>query len=745
MIALGGCGPDPDTCGVHTWKEGRNQMHVRNSVDKFEEGMAEGWVPTSVPPMQYARDTPMCVELNGDIYAIGGLGSKGAPATAEVLTAGADAWTVKQLDGGRQYGAAAVCGSRIWLVGGENCPHYVASYAAGLDDHRDEPVRIQEGRAFHAMVTLNSMLYVIGGKAGEKGQWKSARFLPTVLRFDPQQPASGWVAVACMNEPRAYLAAGVVDGYIYVVGGSPQQRVATATVERYDPTANAWEYVASMREPRKNHGVGVFNGKLYAVGGSTSRRTETVEVYDPTANVWMQAPSLSCVRSFVSVLTLSEQAAAGLSDALIQRGPAVAGSGEMHVMHPPPPSPQGLPFRSQPPKVQMDDGRGLQYVLILEGIHKHYVARVKSAQPHSGWVLAATLDGHDVRVRPSNIQLLPMGSRRAMQDLALGDGIGGSQASFVVIEGRVRAISLTPEYNPLLFSQMRVKASMDDEVLHGQVVFGARGQSLKRFLAGNGKTKAYEQKALLPFHEATPLLMKLRSAVFLYLGKWKLNGEYSVTNTEAEAGEAQNHEDFAALPTGYRTKHYQLVYCEGAAPASSSCASSSKEMLAVPAANATVPAAKPSGKRPLSSPVDSREFAPELGNSLGTTALQSRPPPPPPPPLCAPPRPSQNNQSSRKRPLPQPGVAPAAAAAVPPSLSASDCPLLCPISLEHMEEPVSLPCGHNFERKELLVFLKASKTCPVCRSVMPRGELKLGINTFIRNMCRLKQGCTCPP
>jgi hypothetical protein len=106
------------------------------------------------------------------------------------------------------------------LVGSETTDAgLVESYGAGLLDKQTGP-RLPIGRAFHAMVELGGKLYVIGGKGGTAGRWKTATFLSSVLRLDPCNLAQGWVQVASMHEPRAYVAATVMNGQIYAVGGS---------------------------------------------------------------------------------------------------------------------------------------------------------------------------------------------------------------------------------------------------------------------------------------------------------------------------------------------------------------------------------------------------------------------------------------------------------------------------------------------------------------------------------------------
>ena len=206
------------------------------------------------------------------------------------------------------------------------------------------------------------------------------------------------------------------------------------------------------------------------------------------------------------------------------------------------------------------------FVLLLEGEYKHRIMEVLSFRWYNyvAMVCVKTIcsAGHELEVRESALQHLPHGRRADVQASVLGRGVGNIQAAFVTSKelGGVMLVSLAPDYNALMHSDMRMKTTMDDEVMHGAVVIGPLGRELRTVSKGGGKRKDYQQKFLLPFHEPKPLLVKVRDGVFVYAGPWELSGEYVVTHDKESAGVEQNHEDFGSLATGFQTKHYQLVY-----------------------------------------------------------------------------------------------------------------------------------------------------------------------------------------
>ena len=119
----------------------------------------------------------------------------------------------------------------------------------------------------------------------------------------PGAEAQGtWSEVAPMPTARMALAAGVVDGKLYAVGGFVSVGSVgrmTSTTEMYDPSTSAWKTMAPMPTARRNMAVGVMGGKLYAVGGDSDEEhsLDTVEVYDPATNTWARVAPMPTARS----------------------------------------------------------------------------------------------------------------------------------------------------------------------------------------------------------------------------------------------------------------------------------------------------------------------------------------------------------------------------------------------------------------------------------------------------------------
>ena len=136
------------------------------------------------------------------------------------------------------------------------------------------------------------------------------------LRFSTAQ----WTQKADMPTARSDFSTCVVDGKIFVIGGSLRLEwdeygdMSISTVEMYDPETDTWEGKAKMPTVRSGVSVSVVDGKIYAIGGSElkkvgvkidqvtrgfkleSKELPTVEMYDPTTDTWTQKADMPTPR-----------------------------------------------------------------------------------------------------------------------------------------------------------------------------------------------------------------------------------------------------------------------------------------------------------------------------------------------------------------------------------------------------------------------------------------------------------------
>lgn len=137
-------------------------------------------------------------------------------------------------------------------------------------------------RCRHAVSVMDGKIYLIGG---------SGDALTKVEMYDPV--TNTWIAKADMPTGRLWLSTSVLDGKIYAIGGvASYDGPVLATVEMYDPATDIWSTKAEMPGPRYALGTVALDGKIYAIGGIVLTdegefiRTARVEVYDPATDTW---------------------------------------------------------------------------------------------------------------------------------------------------------------------------------------------------------------------------------------------------------------------------------------------------------------------------------------------------------------------------------------------------------------------------------------------------------------------------
>ena len=103
-----------------------------------------------------------------------------------------------------------------------------------------------------------------------------------------------WVKGSPMPTQRSELASALLDGKIYVAGGTHVAGLTYARMEVYNPLTNSWSTAAPLPMGRHHFGMAALDGKIYVAGGLPDwfRLTDTCFVYDPQTDSWTQIASL---------------------------------------------------------------------------------------------------------------------------------------------------------------------------------------------------------------------------------------------------------------------------------------------------------------------------------------------------------------------------------------------------------------------------------------------------------------------
>jgi hypothetical protein len=127
-------------------------------------------------------------------------------------------------------------------------------------------------RWFSAGAVLDGKIFVVGGTDGRVDHSR-------VDRFDPV--ANTWDTVASLPRPLEAPGACTYEGHVYVVGGYSTYGSYSKRVFKFLPSTGLgrWVEVDSLRVPRTSLGVAVAGGRMYAVGGRYFNNLSTAEFY----------------------------------------------------------------------------------------------------------------------------------------------------------------------------------------------------------------------------------------------------------------------------------------------------------------------------------------------------------------------------------------------------------------------------------------------------------------------------------
>jgi hypothetical protein len=78
-----------------------------------------------------------------------------------------------------------------------------------------------------------------------------------------------------------------------------------SSCEVYDPASNSWRAIAPMGSKRQNLAAAVVGGLLYALGGSDGSSKSSCEVYDPASNSWRAIAPMGSKRHGPAAAVLS--------------------------------------------------------------------------------------------------------------------------------------------------------------------------------------------------------------------------------------------------------------------------------------------------------------------------------------------------------------------------------------------------------------------------------------------------------
>ncbi|KAF6211492.1 hypothetical protein GE061_012004 [Apolygus lucorum] len=204
--------------------------------------------------------------------------------------------SIKQSDTSSESCTPRIPYQVVFAIGGwsEGAPtNWMESYDIRADRWFKSDLQDAIPRAYHGLVCVDNLLYMIGGFDG-------TNHFNSVRCFDPMKKI--WTEKACMHRQRCYVSCVVVDKDIYAIGGF-NSTTRMNSVERYSVSENQWSFVPPMNRRRSDCGAVVVGSKIYVAGGFNGQEVlDTAEYYDVETETWHVLPNLNIRRSGVCLV-----------------------------------------------------------------------------------------------------------------------------------------------------------------------------------------------------------------------------------------------------------------------------------------------------------------------------------------------------------------------------------------------------------------------------------------------------------
>ncbi|MEK9196521.1 MAG: hypothetical protein AAB914_04085, partial [Patescibacteria group bacterium] len=263
---------------------------VMGNASFINNGETDSWkTATSFPS---PRGRLLTVTANGYAYVIGGYNA-GVQSTVYYSKVKADgsvgSWSTaaNSLPSGRYSASGVVANGYIYVIGGSdggsvtNTVYYAKVSADGSVGTWQSATNLPVNKDRHDSVLINGYIYVLGGTPDDSAANASASVYYAKVNSDGtlgSWTTSGNSMPSAKIEGRGVVAA---NGYIYYTGGMNTASSATSTVfyskVNSDGTIGTWTTASnSITAARQNHTTIVANGYMYIIGGENGSAYNTI-------------------------------------------------------------------------------------------------------------------------------------------------------------------------------------------------------------------------------------------------------------------------------------------------------------------------------------------------------------------------------------------------------------------------------------------------------------------------------------
>jgi len=233
--------------------------------------------------------------VDGKIYAIGGAGPVyEALSTVEVYDPVTDTWMAKSpMPTAREGLSTSIVNGKIYAIGGlsgTSSSRMTVDVFSAVEEY--DPATdtwsvkspMPTARAHHYAHVVAGKIYIIGGASSGVPIWDPVF---TIEVYDPA--TDSWAQKGEFLGGLRSGASSIVDGKIYIFGGSPE----SMKVYKYDPATDTWTQNSDLPTARDSSSASALDGKIYVFGGFFSSNViNAAEVYDPATDTWATTPEI---------------------------------------------------------------------------------------------------------------------------------------------------------------------------------------------------------------------------------------------------------------------------------------------------------------------------------------------------------------------------------------------------------------------------------------------------------------------
>ncbi|XP_054706752.1 kelch-like protein 10 [Uloborus diversus] len=256
-------------------------------------------------PGEYIK--PLQPGLDSKMFAVLGWSGDAATSTIEVYDSKSRKWSYFAHNAPlpRAYHGVVVLSGLIYIIGGFDGRYcYTNTYCFNIKTRKwSRKESMHKSRCYVTAVAHCGLIYAMGGHDGIYRFKSCEKYNPKLRK---------WQFFANMHHRRSDASSAVHKGLIFICGGFDGDIVLDSS-EIYDPNSDQWSLIAPMLSPRSGLTLVSYNGRILALGGYDGYdRLSTVEEFDETENCWTSfSPMLTTRSNFAATVFEGEVYAIG--------------------------------------------------------------------------------------------------------------------------------------------------------------------------------------------------------------------------------------------------------------------------------------------------------------------------------------------------------------------------------------------------------------------------------------------------